>query len=126
MRSRRVSCERASTRVSRRPGYPRARPGGEPSRHLAQRLEHDRIDRVGPVDALFEILDAGPGTERRVAKLREPIVDLGPQVAFEWQPVLTRGRAEEAEMHRVDPAQLFDRLQMVVDAEIDHDVGELR
>jgi hypothetical protein len=88
-------------------------------------LRYDRIDRVAAVDALLEILDARPGVERRVAELRESLVDLLAQVAFEWQPVFARSRAEETEVHRVDAPQLVNRPRMIVDSQIEHDVGEL-
>ena len=63
--------------------------------------------------------------ERVVAELREPRRDLVAELPFERQPVLARRHAEEPVVQSVDPPQLVDRALVVVDAEVDGDVGEL-
>src|SRR5581483_11104914 len=93
---------------------------------FAQRLEHDRIDLARVVDALLEILDAGEGAERLVAEPVEPLADLRAERAVERQPVLARRHPEQAVVQLVDAPQLLDRLRMIVDTQIDDDVGQLR
>src|SRR5207237_311811 len=45
--------------------------------------------------------------------------------AFERQPVLARRHAEELMVELVEPPELLDRALVIVDAEVDGDVGEL-
>src|SRR3954467_13828889 len=92
---------------------------------VAQRFEHDGVDLRVAVDAVLEVRDTGPRLERVVAELHHPRADLVTERSFERQPVLARRHAEQAIVELVEPVELFDRALVVVDAEVDGDVGEL-
>ena len=98
----------------------------------AQRLEHDRVDALDAVDALLEVRRAGPVGERLlevavVAEPREPLrAARAASVVVDVDPVLLRRGAEELLVQREQAAQLRDRPLVVVDAQVDDGVGELR
>ena len=78
------------------------------------------------VDALFEVRRAGPVLETLVAELRQALVDLGAQLVVDGQPLVARGLAEELVVQAVEAPELLDRGLVVVDAQVDEDVGEPR
>jgi RNA polymerase sigma-70 factor (ECF subfamily) len=58
--------------------------GGDASgRGAAQRLEHHGVDLAAVVDALLQVLDPGPGSERRVAEPPEPLFHFVPERPLE-------------------------------------------
>ena len=70
---------------------------------LAERVEHNRVDLTLAVDAVLEVRDARPRIERRVAKRREPLVDLLTELARERQPLFARRSPEEQFVQAVEP-----------------------
>ena len=76
------------------------------------------------VDALLEVLDAGPVVERRVAERGEPLVDLGAERVVDREPVGARRLPEQGVVEAVEAPQLLDRALVVVDAEVDEGVGQ--
>src|SRR5919109_3401726 len=125
----RVSTESASRSLDRS-AYRGSRRGAPPSsRLLPQRAEHDRIDPLGAVDALLEVLGAGPVEEGLtelavVAEPRETLTELAAQDLVDLQPLLARRHAEDLLVQRVQPFQRGDRLGMIVDAQIDECVRQ--
>src|SRR6185312_5890765 len=92
----------------------------------AQLLEHDGVDLLEAVDALFEVFRAGPARERRlevalVAETRETLAQLVCERVVDSQPFLARRPAEEGVVKPAEARQLADRLGVVVDAQVDQD-----
>src|SRR2546423_11773077 len=98
---------------------------GSSRREVAQRFEHDGVDLRVAVDALLEVRDTGPRLERVVAELHHPRADLVTESSFQRQPVLARRHAEQPIVELVEPSELFDGPLVVVDTEVDGDIGEL-
>ena len=77
-----------------------------------------------PVDhPLLEVLDTGPVLEGRVAQDRQPSRDLVGEVALERQQRRRVGPAEVELVQVEQPPQLGHRPLVVVDAQVDLDVG---
>src|SRR5437868_4358602 len=89
-------------------------------------LQDDGVDCILTVDALLEVRDSRPRVERVVAEPRETVAHLVREGPFEREPLVARRLAEQPVVQLVQTAQLVDRALVVVDAEIDEDVGQLR
>ena len=61
-----------------------------------------------------------------MADAREALVELRPKRVVDGDPLLARRRAEELVVEPVDPAQLGERVRVVVDAQVDERIGEAR
>src|SRR5581483_7947823 len=59
-----------------------------------------------------------------VAEGRQPLADLAREPGLDLEPLLARRRAEQQQMLLVQPFELRDRGRVVVDAQVDDDVGE--
>src|SRR5581483_10320359 len=78
------------------------------------------------VEPLLEVLDARPRAQALVAEPLQPLVHFRLQCGVERQPPVAGCLAEEPEVERVQTAQLLDRMRVVVDAQVEDEVGELR
>src|SRR5581483_9084681 len=107
-----------------------ARRGGRPgSSSVPQRLEDDRVDPLDAVDALLQVLVAGPREEGLVelafvAEAREPLTELACQLVVDLHPEPLRRLSEDLLMETVDAAELLQRALVVFDPQLDEDVGE--
>ena len=61
-----------------------------------------------------------------VAELRQPLAELRGELVVDGEPLVARRRAEDLVVERVDAAQLLDRPLVVLDAQLDDDVGQAR
>jgi hypothetical protein len=95
----------------------------------AELVQHNRIDARRAVDALLEVLDARPRLEIHaeiagcVPEPRERRTDLDRQLPADRQPAV-RGRRAEIQLMKAEQAlELAQRRGVVVDPQIDGDVG---
>src|SRR5439155_18946503 len=120
-------------RLGSNPGRDRSwRRLGPSSRRLpAQRLENDGVDTRDAVGALLQVRRAGPRVEgllelSLVTEFPEPFLELCAQRLIDVEPVLRRCDAEQLVVQRVDPAELGNWKLVIVDAQIDDRVGQVR
>src|SRR5436190_23000217 len=91
------------------------------SRLPPQCLEHDGIYPFDPVDALLQVLGAGPGEERfaelsLVAELRQALAQFCGELAVDVDPEPLRRLAEDRIVQAVEAAQLLEPTLVVLDA----------
>src|SRR5689334_3364648 len=59
-----------------------------------------------------------------MADAAQALVELGAKRVVDREPLVPWGRAEQRVVHAVDAPELDERLRVVVDPEVDEDVGE--
>src|SRR5438105_9395577 len=121
-----ASRNRAASAGSRRRRASRRRRGARSSR--PQLLEDDRIDPLDALDALFQVLVPGPAGERAlelsvVAEAPEPLAELRGELVVDLDPLLGWRLAEDRLVEAVQPLELRDRPLVVIDPQVDGDVG---